>query len=340
MSPSANLDFWSDLSGLGRSDAGSVDACATLLKVNAEMFVAAPARDRESIETFEALALGFLPKADHGTLREIARILAACEDTPASVLDYLLRHSTETRGIVLRHAARLTAPAHVRMLATPQGRLALAARADLDPASFENLLALGESAVEDALAANLHLSPEAPRFEILVQRAGERLSLAQLLLSRKDLGIVHEASLYAMAERERRLSIRARVAEVAARQKAPLTFKLSENDVAEFLAAARKSDVRRFEGLLTGALGFPATTDWRLLRIGRHVLLALALKALGFSERDALRIFLTLHPALAYPLSAIRALMREMREVEGPVALHLVEAIIGAKALSADTRMI
>ena len=42
---------WSDL-----SDLNGADACAALLKVNAEMFVAAPARDRESIETFEALA--------------------------------------------------------------------------------------------------------------------------------------------------------------------------------------------------------------------------------------------------------------------------------------------
>src|SRR5215213_2280909 len=151
MASSANPDLWSDLSGFGSSDGSNSDARAALLKVNAEMFVAAAARDRESIETFETLVLGFLPKTDPATLLELARILAPCPDTPASVLDYLAQHSPDARDILHQHAARLPTALGSKQLATPEGRLYLASQSDLDPTTVQKLLALRECAVEDAL---------------------------------------------------------------------------------------------------------------------------------------------------------------------------------------------
>jgi hypothetical protein len=49
-----------------------------------------------------------------------------------------------------------------------------------------------------------------------------------------------------------------------------------------------------------------------------------------------MRIFLTLHPALSYPLSAIRTLVQEMRDVSAPVALALIEAILDVRTLSGE----
>jgi hypothetical protein len=86
--------------------------------------------------------------------------------------------------------------------------------------------------------------------------------------------------------------------------------------------------------LMSTAFGFPASTDWRILQIGRHVLLALALKALGLTDKEAARIFLTVHPALACPLSSIKELVRVVRDTPSPVALALVEAILDVRALS------
>ncbi|MFL5204203.1 MAG: hypothetical protein ACJ8B9_19195 [Microvirga sp.] len=336
MASSANPDLWSDLSGFGSSDGSNSDARAALLKVNAEMFVAAAARDRESIETFEALVLGFLPKTDPATLLDLARILAPCPDTPTSVLDYLAQHSPEAREILHHHAARLPPAFGSRQLATPEGRLSLASRTDLDPTTIQKLLALRESAVEDALASNPAFAPDTAPFTDLVRRARHRPTLAAILLERADLPTAGQASLYLAADAERRKAIRERVAVSLAHRRVTLSFTLTEQDLAELLAAGFKGDDRRLEGLLTSLFGFPASTEWRVLEIGRHRLLALALKVLGVTHKDAIRLFLTLHPALSYPLSVTKALVREMRDVSSPVALALIESVLDVRTFSGE----
>lgn len=335
MTSSANPDLWSDLSNFG-SPAGDSDACAALLKVNAEMFVAAPAHDRESIATFESLVLGFLPKADAATLDELARILAPCRDTPASVLDHLARHSHAAHDIVVRQGVRLPPSPTDRLLATPSGRLHLASHPNLDATTVRRLLALRESAVEDSLAANATVPPESPSFMELLRRARRRPALASLLLDRVDLPTAVEASLYLAADTERRRAIRERIGTALAHRRASLSFTLAESDLADLGAAAFKGDEHRMEALLNLLLGFPEATEWRMLETGRHRLLALGLKVLGVSRKDAIRIFAHLHPALAYPLSTLRGLVREMRDVTDSVALVLIESILDVRALSAE----
>jgi hypothetical protein len=327
-------DLWPDLSGLGSTEKNGSYARAALLKVNAEMFVAAPARDRETIETFETLALGFLPMVDDASLIDIANILAPCEDTPASVLDYLARHSPRTRDILLGHATQLPSPFNAKLLGTPEGRLQLASRPAVDARTVERLLVLRESEVEDALATNPEFAPTELAFEEIVRRAQDRPSLAGKLLERTDLTIADEAALYLAAPPERRERIRDRLAASVAFQRATLSFKLTEQDIGSLLAAAMHGDERQLEALLTAAFGFPATADWRVLQIGRHPLLALALKALGLAEKEATRIFLNLHPALSHSLATIKGLVRVVRDIPSPVALALVEAILGVQALS------
>jgi hypothetical protein len=322
---------------MGSSGVNDSDARAALLKVNADMFVAAPARDRDSIETFEALMMGLLPRAEHNTLIDLARILAPCEDTPGSILDYLALHSPQAREIVQRHPARKPRPNPPSLLATPDGRLKLASQPDLDSGTIERLLVLHESAVEDALAANPTL-PQAPaNFEELLRRARRRPALACVFLERADLAAADAASLYLAADDRRRQHIREQLASSLAHRRATLSFQLTERDLAGLLEAGEDGSVGRLEALLTAIFGFPAATEWRALEIGRHRLLALAFGALGIARTDAIQILLTLHPALAYPLCAIKELVREMRDVPGPVALALVEAILGARALSGES---
>jgi hypothetical protein len=336
MASSSNPDLWSGLSGFGSSESATPDMRAALVKVNAEMFVAAPARDRESIETFEALMLGSLPRADSATLLALARILAPCADAPPSVLDYLVQHSPEARAVVLQHARHLPATVNRRQLATPAGRLRLAARPDLDTATIRSLLLLGEEAVAETLAANPAVAPDTASFKLLVRRARCRPALARTLLRRDDLPASDQVPLYLAADPVRRAAIREHVDAMLAGQRITRSCVLSEEDVAELLAVSRRGDVERLEALLSTFLGLPPSTEWTVLEIGRHRLLALALKALDMSREDSTRVFLSLHPALSYPLSAIRELVREVRNVPGPIALALVEAILGVRALSGE----
>jgi Uncharacterised protein conserved in bacteria (DUF2336) len=235
---------------------------------------------------------------------------------------------------VLGHATHLPSPLNAKLLGTPDGRLQLASRPALDAQTVERLLVLRESEVEDALAANPEFAPTELAFEEIVRRAQNRPSLAGLLLERSDLTIADEAALYLAASPERRERIRDRLAASAAFQRATLSFKLTEQDIAELLTASMHGDGRQLETLLTAAFGFPASTDWRVLQIGRHTLLALALKALGLAGKEATRILLNVHPAVSHPLSAIKGLVRVVRDVPSPVALALVEAILGVQALS------
>ena len=336
MASSSNPDLWSGLSGFGSSESATPDMRAALLKVNAEMFVAAPARDRESIETFEALMLGSLPRADSVTLLALARILAPCADAPPSVLDYLVQHSAEARAIVLQHATRLPQTMNRRQLATPAGRLRLAARLDLASATIRSLLLLREEDVAQALAANPAVAPGTASFKLLMQRARCRPALARILLERDDLPPSDAATLYLAADATRRAAIREQVAALLSRRRITLSCALTEVDVAELVAVSRRGDVERLETLLSTFFELSSSVEWRVLELGRHRLLALALKALGLARRDATRIFLCLHPALSYPLSAIKELVREVRDVPGPVALALIEAILGVRALSRE----
>ncbi|MBM6581347.1 hypothetical protein ILT44_14220 [Microvirga sp. BT689] len=338
MSSSSNPDLWSDLSGFGSSESATPDMRAALLKVNAEMFAAAPARDRESIETFEMLMLGSLPRADAATLLDLVRILAPCSDAPNSVLEYLARHSPEARSVLQHRDAHLSSDVSRRQLATPVERVQLAARPDLDPATIRKLLVLGEEIVEERLAANPAVLPDTAPFQELLRRARHRSALARIFLDRSDLPADEAASLYLAAGPERRATIREHLSALLAERRLSLSCSLTEEDIAELLRASRKGDVERLETLLTAFFCFPAPTEWRVLEIGRHRLLALALKALGLDRTNAIRIFLSLHPALSYPLSVIRELARDVRDIPAPVALALVEAILGVRALSRDHR--
>jgi hypothetical protein len=276
--------------------------------VSQNVHVAFPARDRETVEAFEAMTLGFLPRVDPATLAAVARLVAPCPDTPDSVLVALAQGSSEAQGLLAREAPRLPPEVVDLLLGTESGRPSLAARPDLDARTIGRLLVLNEDAVDLALAANPALDPTQSSFAVLIERARERPALAHALLTRRDLTLSDEAALYLHADAERRAEIRHRIAASALFHRSPAP-RLRGRDAERLIALAREGDVPAFEDGLTAALRLPPATAWRLLESGRAELLALALAALGMDEEDAMRIFLTLHPALAHSVATVFALV-------------------------------
>lgn len=335
MEQPASQDFWPDLTDLAGPAGNGPDSRATLLRVSAEMFVAAPSRDREAVETFESLALGFLPTIDAASLVEIARVLAPCPEIPDAVRTWLLRHSDKTRDVMIDTARHATADHSPKRFGSWESRLALAASPGLDAAILRKLLVLEEDAVDDNLAANRHFAACDEGFAELLDRARHRTALAHILLAREDLALHEEAALYLAGSPQRRADMRHRIAESIAHRRALLSFSLSREDVDALQRAAKHGDAASIEAFFNTAFGFADTTAWRLLRIDRHDLLALALKALGMKTRDAIRIFIALHPALSHPLSRLKALIRTMHECESAVALAIIEAVLDVRALSA-----
>ena len=320
---SAGPDLWS--SALRSHDA---DSRAALLRLQADMFVNARVRDRETIRSFEAMTLGFMSRVDGPTLAAVARLVASCPDTPEAVLIALTQCSSETRAIVAAQAPHLPAETIDLLLGPADGRAILAARPDLDARTVERLLVLTEEAVDLVLAANPAVSPEHPAFAVLMERAQDRAPLARVLLARQDLTLADEARLYLQAHPERRAEIRHRLAASALFQR-PSPLRLRGTEADGLVALAQEGDIAAFERALTAALGLPRETEWRLLEANRADLLALALAGLGLDEDDAIRVFLSLHPAIAHSVGTVFALARVMRQVARPTALAIVEAVLG-----------
>jgi hypothetical protein len=326
---SAWPDLWS--SALPAHDPSRRGALVTL---QAELFVNARARDLETIRAFEAMILGFLPRMDAPTLTAVAELVVACPDTPGSVLVALAQRSADARAVVAARALRLPVAVVDLLLATPRDRPSLAARPDLDAHTLERLLVVNEEAVDAALAANPAVTHAYPDFALLVERAQKQPLLAARLLARNDLTLADEAALYLQADAVRKAEIRHRVAASALFQRPQSMPRITGAAVGDLLALARDGEVAAFESELAAALHLPRTTAWRFVEADRHELLALALLALGVPEEDALRVFLTLHPAIAQSVPTVFALVRVVRQVARPTALALIEAALGARVAS------
>ncbi|HEX2555836.1 MAG TPA: hypothetical protein VHL98_19220 [Microvirga sp.] len=306
------------------------DARIRLFAMHVELFVNAPSRDRETVRAFEALALGFMPRLDAATLASAARLLAPCNDTPASVLAYLFQRSADTRDAVLDLAPTL--PPLVADLMIGTGRAAgLAARPGLDAWTQDRLLVMEDPVVDARLAANPHITLTETVLRRLIARAAERPALARTLLAREDIALADEAALYLAADAGRRLLIRERIEASATFQRRSLV-RLPQAEAVALAARAAEGDVAAFEAALSQAFGLAGAPPWRLLRPERQDLLALALAALGIEEQAAMRIFLTLHPVVAHPVRSVFRLAESFRSVPQATARVLVEAILGADA--------
>ena len=321
---------WPDLSclaSLARNQ--DLDVRPVLLRVHTDLFVTAPSRDRATIEAFEALVLGFLPTVDDATAAIVAQKLAPIADTPARIIDALLQRGGEARKTMLERGNAVAGAANA--VPRAQALLALAPQRALGPDQIQDLLALKDADVDLALARNRHVSLNGAQLEELVQRGRERPLLAMTLLDRRDLSAADEAILYLHADDSRRRRICARLASAAALAGRGVSLpRADQNSVHLLLAHARTLDIGSFEAQLTLLLRLTPAPSWRFQSEPRRELLALALVAAGVAPDDCIRIFLTLHPSISRSVRTVFHLAEVARTVSRPVALHLIEAILGA----------
>jgi len=192
-----------DLSSLARLAVdGSVDIRPALLRVQTDLFVRAPVRDRAATDTFGALATGMLPLVDGETARAVAAQLVCCPDTPASVLK-----------LILELGLAPLAPAPTIAEAPPglpeRAELRAAQAKDLDPPAVLDLLSQEDPDIDLALAANRHVRFGGHALATLVARGRLASDLGAALLERDDLSAWDKAALYQHGEAGRRAQIRA-----------------------------------------------------------------------------------------------------------------------------------
>lgn len=325
----------SNLSGLvALAQSRALDLRPVILRVQTDLFVTAPVRDAGTIEAFEALACGLLPLVDAATATNVARKLAPLGDTPESVLCGLARHSPEACCAVVALAPRLTvaivegAAANARQVAA-----AIASRSDLDEGQIALLVDQNEAAVDLALAENPALELRGAVLDDLAARGRGDPAIAAALLRHPALTAADCAPLYLHAGDEQRRDIRHAIAPLAALRNT--AFAKDGGFSRRLVEAADRQDENEFGSVLAGALRLTGAPEWAFDAPRRDDLLALALRAAGAAEEDAVRILLTLHPAIARSAPTVFRLVHLYRRVPRSSALHLVQAITGC---SIETR--
>jgi hypothetical protein len=286
-----SVDAPPDLSGLLElSRIENLDLKPVILRVQTDLFVRAPGRDRTEIEIFESLACGLIPTVDEETARVVAAKLAPFPETPAAVLE----------ALALRGGA---------------------AREAVDELSRE-----GRPEIDRALAANLGITLRGAALARLVDRGRGAADLARLLLVRPDVSAADLVPLYLHADPMRRAVIGRSVEGTAALRPCPPAPR-GLGETLTGLSAAR--DVPAFVAALADGLGLPRDFLTLAADPGaRYDLLTLGLRAAGLHEEEAVYIFLTLNQGVARSAERVADLVRLFRTVSRPASRDLIAAIL------------
>ncbi|MBE7244382.1 MAG: hypothetical protein INR63_05480 [Actinomycetospora chiangmaiensis] len=331
-----------DLSGLLElSRIEQLDLKPVILRVQTDLFLRAPHRDRAARETFEALACGLIPTVDDETARIVAEKLSAHAETPPAILDALLARGGAVRAAVLAGNAVLAGSAVLAaeaIAAEPQQEehvplpamltANLAALPALRREALEDLSRDGRPEVDLALARNLDITLTGAPLQRLIDRARGSADLARALLARPDLAASDLAPLYLQAEADRRATIAKAVEATAALRPCP---PIQRGLGTKLLRLSTARDVPGFVGALAEALGLPSDFVAAVAAPdARYDLLALAMRATGLHEEEAVYVFLTLNQGVARSSERVAALVALFRAVSRAAARDLLTAILDA----------
>jgi hypothetical protein len=312
-------DALPDLSGfLDVSRIEQLDLKPVVLRVQTDLYLQAPRYDRAMRETFSALACGLIPIVDEETARLVAAKLGAHPEAPRPVLEALA-----ARGGAVRAALGRVADAIPHR---PSLTASLASLPGLRREALEDLSRDGRPEVDLALAENRDIVLHGAALNRLVDRARSASGLARALLARSDAAPADLAPLYLHADPTRREAIaRAVEATAALRPCPPVPRSLGST----LTALAAERDVPAFVATLAESLGLPADFVTAVAEPdARYDLLALAIRAAGLHEEEAVTVFLTLNEGVARSTDRVFALVALFRALSRPVARDLLATIL------------
>lgn len=329
-------DALPDLSGLLElSRIEQLDLKPVILRVQTDLYLRAPRRDRDARETFTSLACGLIPTVDQETACIVAAKLAAHPETPPAVLDALAARGGSVRAAILAAKASSPGRADGGGAAGAEGEEAplpamltarLASLPSLRRESIEDLSRDGRPEVDVALALNRGIVLGGAPLRRLVDRARRMPDLALVLLARPDLSPADLAPLYLFADSAGREAIvRAVEATASLRPCPPVPRGLG----ATLTALSTDRDVEAFVSTLADSLGLPH--DFITVvdePDARYDLLAVAIRAVGLHEDEAVYVFLTLNQGVACSAQRVSALVSVFRSLSRAGARDLLAALL------------
>lgn len=316
-------DALPDLSGLLElSRIEQLDLKPVILRVQTDLYLRAPRRDRAVRETFAALACGLIPTVDEETLRIVAEKLRDHPETPPPVLEALAARGhgavpaaepdTPDRGDDAPLAAMLTA----RLASLPS----------LRRGAIEDLSCDGRPEVDFALALNQAVTLAGEPLRRLVARARRTADLARIILKRPDVAPADLTPLYLHADPAMREAIVAAVEATAGLRPCP---PVPRGLGAALTALSTDRDVPAFVETLAASLGLSADFVTEADEPdARYDLLTLAMRAAGLHEDEAVYVFLTLNQGVARSAQRVSALVAVFRSLSRAAARDLLAALL------------
>lgn len=299
-----------------------LDLKPVILRVQTDLFLAAPIRDRAALTAFESLATGLIPTVDADTALSVARKLGPFPETPQAVLACLAARGGAVCEAVIETAGTIDPTVVEAALASgAEIRDAIAARA-----ARERLI-VAECGEDEPLPSDDACGRfDRGALDDLLRQARRDGALAADLLGRPDLAAGDLAPLWLHADPERRAAIRDAVSATAGLRPCPpapreIGIRLTE--------LSRVKDVPGFGTSLAEGLGLPANFLTAAPDpSARYDLLTLALRAADVSEAEAVYIFLTLNQMVARSADRVFALVQLFRSVDRATARDLLGAIL------------
>ncbi|QEE41046.1 DUF2336 domain-containing protein [Methylobacterium sp. WL1] len=323
-----SVDAPPDLSGLLElARIENLDLKPVILRVQTDLFVRAPGRDRAEVEIFESLACGLIPTVDDETAEVVARKLAPFPETPPTVLEALALRGGAVRDTVVTLAPVLSHSLIEAALADGSDIAArIATRVGLSREAVDGLSREDRLEIDVALAANVGITLRGAALARLVSRGRGVADLAHRLLARPDVSAADLVPLYLHADPIRREVI-GRTVEATAALRPARRRRAAWAETLTGLSAAQ--DVPRFIAALADSLGIAHDFLAVVTDPGaRYDLLTLGLRAAGLHEEEAVFIFLTLNQGVARSAERVSGLVRLFRTVSRPASRDLIAAIL------------
>lgn len=313
-------DALPDLSGLlDLSRIEQLDLKPVILRVQTDLYLRAPRRDRAVRETFASLACGLIPTVDQETLRIVAEKLGNHPETPPAVMEALA-----ARGSLAPRATEVDKAEDAPLSAMLTARLA--ALPSLRREAIEDLSRDGRPEVDLALVLNREIALGGEPLRRLVGRARRDADLARVILARPDLAPADLAPLYLHANTAKREAIAHAVEATAGLRPCP---PVPRGLGAALTALSTDRDVPAFVGTLAASLGLSADFVTEADEPdARYDLLTLAMRAAGLHEDEAVYVFLTLNQGVARSAQRVSALVAVFRSLSRAAARDLLAALL------------
>lgn len=303
-----------------------------LLRVTTDLFALQPQHSPEEIRLYEEMAGRLIDAADEATLALVARKLARCADSPASLLARIKARGGEAaREIFLADPqVEWRELRHVAASGPCDQASAVAARSDLDREIVRLLAARPEREIARALAGNSLAPLTNESLRQLALRGRDDPSLARALLDRCALTL-DCLPLYLSANSGERAKLLALALEAGLGQTGrPAGEGLDEETTARIEAAALRQKRATFALLLADLLKCDSLCARRIVEDESGDALTLAFIAIGLPQEAAARIFLIAFPRVALSSELFGRNMNLFR-LPRRVASRIIDAATGGQ---------